>query len=61
MPKREVEFCRRQAERMHALAQQRTDLNISDQVEAISWEWAKKAAVAQVRANWRALRGFILR
>ena len=43
MPKTQAAYCRRQAERMHALARQRSDRNIRDQIEAIAKRWADQA------------------
>jgi hypothetical protein len=45
MPRREADFCRRQAERMHALAEQCIDRNIRAQVE----QWADRALAKENR------------
>ena len=54
----EVEYCRHQAKRMHALAQQSTDADIRDQYEAMASDWDKKAGIGKMREDWRAIRGF---
>jgi hypothetical protein len=56
----EAEYFRHQAKRMHALAQQITDRHDSDQFEAIAKDWDKKAGIAKIREDWRAIRGFFL-
>jgi len=56
VPKTEPEYCRRQAERMHALAEQCPDPKIRDQVEAIAKNWADKAVS---RDDWRTLHASI--
>ena len=57
MPKTEPEYCRRQAERMRALAKQCPDPKIRDQVEPMAKNWTDKAVA---REDWRALHTFIL-
>jgi len=57
MPKTEPEYCRRQAERMRALAKQCRDPKIRNQVEAMAKNWADKAVAREDR---RALHTFIL-
>jgi hypothetical protein len=43
MTRREADFCRRQAERMQALADQCIDRNIRTQVEKMKKEWTDRA------------------
>jgi hypothetical protein len=45
----EAEYCRRQAERMRALAKQCSDRDIRDRVEAMAKSWADKAVVREDR------------
>ncbi len=49
MPGIGAEYCRRQAARMHALAEQCTDRNIRDQVEAMAKTWTDKAVAREGR------------
>jgi len=56
MPKTEPEYCRRQADRMRALAEQCRDPKIRGQVEAMAKDWADKAVAREDR---RALHTFI--
>jgi hypothetical protein len=49
MPRTEAEYCRLQAERMRALAEQCIDLNIRAQIEAMAKDWANLALVKEDR------------
>jgi hypothetical protein len=49
MPRREADFWRRQAERMHALAEQCIDRNIRAQVERMEKQWADRALTKENR------------
>jgi hypothetical protein len=44
MSPKESEFCRRQAERLQALAEECTDPELRDQISEMAKEWADKAA-----------------
>jgi hypothetical protein len=44
MSPKESEFCRRQAERLQALANECTDPELRDQISEIAKEWADRAA-----------------
>lgn len=47
MHRTEVEFCRRQAERLFKLAQQCVDAQIRDQVTRLAIEWADRATAKE--------------
>jgi hypothetical protein len=47
MNRTEVEFCRQQAERLFALANECVDPRIREKVKALAQEWAERAAAKE--------------
>ena len=59
MPKTEAEYCRLQAERMHALADECTDANLHPQLKLIAQQWTNRGNEMQMGRMLPTLR-FIL-